>query len=133
MTERQTETKPHDWSSILATEARLSDVITVDRLAARYAVPLGSVRRALSRLGKRGLVARVAKGVYLNRLVRDQSPRDFISVLKPNSYISLESALSEWGLSTQTPVVLTCVTTDKPREYRTPEFAITFRTISRSL
>jgi hypothetical protein len=36
-------------------------------------------------------------------------------------------------LSTQRPVTLTCVTTGKPKEYRTLEFAITFRTISKRL
>jgi predicted transcriptional regulator of viral defense system len=84
-------------------------------------------------LEKRGLITRVADGVYLNKLVRDHSATDFITVLKPNSYVSLESALNHWGLSTQSPVTLTCVTTGKPREYRTPEFAITFRTISKKL
>jgi hypothetical protein len=50
-----------------------------------------------------------------------------------NLYVSLESALSYWGLSTQSSVALTCVTTGKLKEYRTPEFRITFRTISKRL
>jgi hypothetical protein len=33
----------------------------------------------------------------------------------------------------QSPVFLTCVTTGKPREYRTPELAITLRSISEHL
>jgi predicted transcriptional regulator of viral defense system len=125
--------KPLDWVKILTGEARLTDVILVDETAAKYKLPVASVWKALSRLGGRGLVSRVTKGVYVNKLVRDHSAQDFVSVLKPDSYVSLESALSHWGLSTQSPVTLTCVTTGKPKEYRTPEFAITFRTISKRL
>jgi len=126
-------TKPLDWVKVLTNEARLTDVVLVDEIATKYKVPVASVWQALSRLAHRGLVSRVAKGVYANKLVRDQSATDFVNVLKPNSYVSLESALNHWGLSTQSPVTLTCVTTEKPKEYKTPEFAITFRTISKRL
>jgi predicted transcriptional regulator of viral defense system len=108
-------------------------VLLADELASKLNLSAGSVSKALSRLEKRGLITRVADGVYLNKLVRDHSAADFITVLKPNSYVSLESALNHWGLSTQSPVTLTCVTTGKPKEYRTPEVAITFRTISKRL
>jgi predicted transcriptional regulator of viral defense system len=85
------------------------------------------------RLAGRGLLSRVAEGLYLNKLVRDSAPENFIKLLRPNSYVSLESALSHWGLSTQSPVALTCVTAGKPKEYRAPEFTIAFRTISKRL
>jgi predicted transcriptional regulator of viral defense system len=126
-------TKPLDWVQVLTDEARLTDVILIKEIATKYKLPAASVWKALSRLEKRGLINRVTNGVYLNKLVRDHSATDFISVLKPDSYVSLESALSHWGLSTQSPVALTCVTTGKPKEYRTPNFAITFRTISKRL
>ncbi len=125
--------KPLDWTKVLSSEARLSDVVLVDAIATKYELPLPSVWKALSRLADRGLLSRVAKGVYVNRLVRDSAAEDFIKFLRPNSYVSLESALNHWGLSTQSSVALTCVTTGKPKEYRTPEFAITFRTISKRL
>ena len=125
--------KPLDWAKIVTGEARLTDVILVDEIAAKYKLSVASVWKALSRLEDRGFVSRVTKGVYANRLVRDHSAQDFVNVLKPESYVSLESALGHWGLSTQSPVSLTCVTTGKPKEYRTPEFAITFRTISKRL
>jgi len=52
----------------------------------------------------------------------------------PNCARALRRASSDhWGVSTQSPVSLTCVTTGKPKGYRTPEFAITFRTISERL
>jgi predicted transcriptional regulator of viral defense system len=125
--------KPLDWAKVLTNEARLTDVVLVDAIAAKYGLPAPSVWKAVSRLADRGLLSRVAKGVYLNGMVRDSAAEDFIRLLRPNSYVSLESALSHWGLSTQSCVALTCVTTGKPKEYRTPEFAITFRTISKRL
>ena len=125
--------KPLDWTKVLSSEARLTDVVQVGTIASKYELPLPSVSQALSRLADRGLVSRVAKGIYSNRLVRDSAPEDFIKLLRPNSYVSLESALAHWGLSTQSSVALTCVTTGKPKEYRTPEFTITFRTISKRL
>jgi predicted transcriptional regulator of viral defense system len=126
-------TKRLDWTKVLTNEARLTDVIVVDELAAKYNLPPDSVWKATSRLAKRGLLSRVSNGVYLNKLVRDASATDFVNVLNPNSYVSLESALNHWGMSTQSPVSLTCVTTGKPKEYRTPEFAITLRSISKHL
>ena len=129
----RTKTGPLDWTKVLTNEARVSDVILARELATKYKLPVASVQKALLRLKDRGLVSRVAEGVYANRLVRDIAAADFIRVLRPNSYVSLESALGHWGLSTQTPVALTCVTTGKPIEYRVPEFAIRFRTISRNL
>jgi predicted transcriptional regulator of viral defense system len=97
-----------DWVKVLTGEARLTDVVVVNELAAKYNLPAASAWKAASRLTKRGLLSRVA-------------------------YVSLESALNHWGVSTQSPVSLTCVTTGKLKGYRTPEFAITFRTISEHL
>jgi predicted transcriptional regulator of viral defense system len=123
-------TKNSDWARILTNEARLTDVVLVDRIATKYKLPVATVWRAVSRLTKRGLLSRVANGVYLNKFVQDASASDFVSILKPNAYVSLESALNHWGISTQSPVAMTCVTTGNAKEYRTPEFAISFRTIS---
>ena len=128
-----TKTNRLDWTKVLTDEARLTDVVVVDDLAAKYSLAPDSAWKATSRLAKRGLLSRVSNGVYLNKLVRDVSGTDFLHVLNPDSYVSLESALNHWGLSTQSPVSLTCVTTGKPREYRTPEFAITLRSISEHL
>jgi len=123
-------TKHLDWVKILTNEARLTEVVLVNRIATKYKLPVATVWRAVSRLTKRGLLSRVANGVYLNKFVPDASASDFVSILKPNAYVSLESALNHWGISTQSPVSLTCVTTDNAKDYRTPEFTISFRTIS---
>ncbi len=130
---KNTKAVPLDWAKVLANEARLTDIIVAGEIATKYKLPDASARKALLRLADRGLVSRVAEGVYANKLVRDIAPEDFIKLLRPNSYVSLESALSHWGLSTQSPVALTCVTTSKPKEYRTAEFSVTFRAISKRL
>ncbi len=119
-----------DWARILKDEARCTDVILADELARKYGLSSTSLWKALSRQKERGLVDQVTHKVYVNKLAPDFSPHDFVSVLRPSSYVSLESALHYWGTSTQTPLALTCVTTGKPREYRNASFAITFRSIS---
>jgi hypothetical protein len=129
----ETKRAPLDWANVLTSEARLTDVVLTNDIAVRYKLPIGSVRKALRRLVERGLLSRVTDGVYANKLVRDLAATDFVKVLRPNSYVSLESALNHWGVSTQSPVALTCVTTGAPKEYRTSEFSITFRTISKQL
>src|SRR5271154_3880124 len=130
---KNVKTKRLDWVKILTSEARLTDVVVVDDLAAKHNLSAASVWKAASRLTKRGLLSRVANGGYLNKLVRDAAVYDFVSVLRPTSYVSLESPLNHWGVSTQSPVSLTCVTTGKPKGYRTPEFSITLRSISEHL
>ena len=129
----KTKTVPLDWVNVLRNEARLTDIVLVNEIATKYKLPIASARKAVSRLARRGLLSRVTDGVYANKLVRDIAPADFIRILRPNSYVSLESALNHWGLSTQGPVGLTCVTTGAPKEYRTAEFSIRFRAISKRL
>jgi hypothetical protein len=53
-----------------------------------------------------------------------------VNVLRTRAYISLDSALREYGISTQSPRVLTCVTVERPYEFRGECIAITDRGIS---
>lgn len=122
-----------DWSKILTNEARITDIVRADEVASKYHLATGSVGKALLRLAHRGFLSRVSDGIYVNKLVRDNSPLDFVNILKRDSYVSLESALNHWGLSTQSPVAVTCVTLGKANNYKTPEFAIQFRNISKEL
>lgn len=119
-----------NWSIILRDEARRSSLIVAERLAKKQGVSLSSTRRALARLQARGFVDRVARGIYANKLALDVSSLDFIQTLRPNSCVSLDSALEHWGISTQSPVLLTCVTTGKPYVYKARSFTISFRSIS---
>src|SRR5437899_12689856 len=115
MAMKNPKTKRFDWSQVLRDEARITDVLLTEELATKLNLSTGSVSKALSRLEKRGLMNRVADVVYLNKLVRDHSATGFISVLKADSYVSLELALSHWGWSRLTPVTFTCLTKARPR------------------
>lgn len=122
-----------DWISILAEDARRSDLILADQLARKHAVDLKVVSKALSRYERRGLVERVTHKIYVNKLAADFVPQDLINVLRPNSYLSLESALHHWGISTQATALLTCVTKDKSRDFNGKSFSISYRSISPKL
>ncbi len=118
-----------DWIAVLAEEARRNDIILADQWTAKYGIDRKTVAKALSRCAKRGLVERVTHKVFVNKLAPDFVPQDLVNVLRPNSYISLESALWFWGISTQTTALLTCVTTGKPRDFNGKSFALSYRSI----
>lgn len=119
-----------DWVKILRDEARYNSIIVAEELARRRHIGSASLRTALWRQQNRGLVERVTHGIYVNGLAPGFLPTDLVQVLRPNAYVSLESALYDWGISTQSPSILTCVTAGKPREYRTKSFTIVFRAIA---
>src|SRR5258708_16111106 len=96
-----------DWIAVLAEEARRNDIILADQWAAKYGIDLKTVSKALSRCAKRGLVERVTHKIYVNKLVPDFVPQDLVTVLRPNSYISLESPLRFLGITPQPSAILT--------------------------
>jgi len=122
-----------DWVSIIREEGRRHSILHSDELARRYGLSEVAVRNALRRQEKRGLVEHVSNKIYVNKLVLDFSPRQLVNILRPESYISLESALAEWGISTQVPSGVTCVTTGHPRTFASPSVRIIYRRISKNL
>jgi hypothetical protein len=78
-------------------------------------------------------VEHVPRRLYVNRLANDFSPRKLVDILRAGAYISLESALAEWGISTQSPSAFTSVTTGFPREFRSPSVQIVYRHIAKKL
>jgi len=82
---------------------------------------------------RRGLVEHVSRRLYVNKLAHELSPRELVGILRPDAYISLESALAEWRISTQSPSALTCVTTGFPRKFRGPSVQIVYRHIAKKL
>jgi predicted transcriptional regulator of viral defense system len=122
-----------DWAKTLRKEGTRSAILRSDVLARKYGIAEAAVGNALRRQESRGLVEHVSRRLYVNKLAQDFSPRDLVSILRPDSYISLESALAEWGISTQSPSTLTCVTTGFPREFRTASVQIVYRHISKKL
>lgn len=99
-----------------------------------------SFEATLKRLVANQLLERVLKGIYVYALSRHKGPDTLELIARTlrrgeHSYISLESALSEYGLISQIPVDrLTIMTTGRKGEYSTPygtlEFTHTSRPIS---
>lgn len=122
-----------DWAKTLQKEASRSAVLRSDELARKYGIAQGVVGNALRRQERRGLVEHVSRRLYVNKLAHEFSARELVGILRPNSYISLESALAEWGISTQSPSSLTCVTTGFPRKFQTASVRIVYRHIGENL
>lgn len=94
------------------------------------AVP--SLRRAIQRLLKKRLLLKLSKELYANPLAAP-SLEEVASVLYPPSYISLESALFMHGILEQAPHLLTCVSTNKTKTFRTDLGEIAYFHLKREL
>jgi predicted transcriptional regulator of viral defense system len=122
-----------NWTTVLNEEARKNCILRSDELAHRRKLSEAAVRNALRRHEQRGLVERVSTKIYINHLNQQFSPRDLVNLLRAESYISLESAMVEKGVTSQSPSVLTCVTPGYPQSFRTKSVAIVYRKISANL
>jgi len=122
-----------NWTTILTEEARRNCILRSDELANRHKLSEAVVRNALRRYEARGLVERVSTKIHINHLNQQFSPHDLVNVLRPESYISLESAMVDNGITSQSPSVLTCVTPGYPQSFRTKSVAIVYRKISSGL
>src|SRR6516225_1458645 len=122
-----------DWPKAIASESKTSAVIQVDDYARRYSLSRRAVNAALRRQEAKGLVERVSNKIYINKLARDFTPRDLLSTLRPDSYVSLDSALSDFGVTTQVPYALTCVSSKYVRNIKTKTIQITFRRLKKDL
>lgn len=122
-----------DWVSALMTEARTNPLVRIRDAASRYRLSNSAVSKALGRQARRGLLEKLSDDVYLNKLAASPTPRDIVNQLVPDSYVSLGSALAEWGLSTQDPVAVTCVTNSRRRSIKTPSIQIMYRKIKDEL
>jgi predicted transcriptional regulator of viral defense system len=122
-----------DWSKVIASESKTKATIRTDDYAKKYKLSIRSVHAALKRQEGRDLVERVSNKIYINKLAKGFSPRDLLHVLRPDSYISLESALAEYGVTSQIPRVLTCVSPKYVRNIKSKTVHITFRTLRKDL
>ncbi|MDN5842901.1 MAG: hypothetical protein L0H54_05570 [Alcaligenaceae bacterium] len=92
----------------------------------------------LARLVAAGLLTRAARGVYVNEAAKSRSGHTIEQIaraLRPAdlSYVSLESALSEYGVISQIPVDrITLMTTGRSGEFHTPYGTIEFVHTDRS-
>ena len=122
-----------NWTIILTAEARNNCIVRTDHLARKHKLSERVVRDALRRYETQGLVERVSTKIYINHFNQQFSPRDLVNVLRPRSYISLESALVERGIITQSPSILTCVTPGYPQSFRSKSVSIVYRKVSPEL
>jgi len=122
-----------NWTTILTEEARNNCILRTDHLARTHKLSERAVRDALRRYEALGLVERISTKIHINHFNQHFSPRDLVNVLRPRSYISLESALVERGIITQSPAILTCVTPGYPQSFRSKSVSIVYRKISPAL
>ncbi len=122
-----------NWTQVLTEEARRNCIVRTDTLAKKYALSERVVRNTLHRYEAQGLVERVAPKLYINHFNQQFSPRDLTNILRPQSYISLESALVERGIISQSPASLLCVTPDYPLSLKTKSVSVVYRKISPDL
>lgn len=122
-----------NWTTILTEEARNNCIVRTEHLARKHKLSERVVRDALRRYETQGLVERVSTKIYINHFNQQFSPRDLVNLLRPRSYISLESALVERGVITQSPAILTCVTPSYPQSFRSKSVSIVYRKISTKL
>jgi predicted transcriptional regulator of viral defense system len=91
-----------------------------------------AVRAGVQRLVRVGILQRAIKGVYVNALAQNQGSSTLELIAKSlrrgeYNYVSLESALSEYGAISQIPLDrITVMTTGRKGEYKTPFGVIEF-------
>lgn len=85
--------------------------------------------KAIQRLCRRGYLVKLYKKAYASKL--SLPPLEEVAMFygKP-CYISFESALSDRGIISQMPLVLTCATTRKIKNLKTPLGEIVFHHLS---
>lgn len=98
-----------------------------------------ALQEGLNRLVKHGLLERVCKGVFLFSLSSNQNSNTIEEIAKAlrrgeYNYVSLESALSEYGVISQIPIDrLTVMTTGRKGVYETPYGIIEFTHTKRGI
>lgn len=122
-----------DWSKLIASESKTRAIINTEDYARKYKLSIRSVQAALKRQEQRGFVERVSNKIYINKLAKGFSQRDVLHALRPESYISLESALAEYGVTSQIPRVLTCISPKYVRNIKSRTVQITFRKLKKEL
>ena len=104
-----------DWTDVLRNGKSIYNIAELMRVSG---LPISSLRRAIQRLLRRGLLLRLGRELYANPL-NTPSLEEVAGVLYPPCYISLESALFMHGISEQIPQMLTCVSTNKTKTFIT--------------
>ena len=107
-------------------------VFTKGDLAKLFDEPEASLNKTLERLVSTDVLVRAAQGVYVfgySAHLGAYTIEHIAQTLRRNdyNYLSLESALSEWGVISQVPIDrLTVMTTGRKGEFKTPFGVIEF-------
>jgi predicted transcriptional regulator of viral defense system len=88
---------------------------TVDDLQKSFKLKKTSLKKALARLVKKGLLRRLCRGIYILSGEGIDTQKIASQLYAPYAYISFESALSIYGIINQVPYAVTLAT------YRTPK------------
>lgn len=104
-----------DWIKDLREGKSVYDYAELRRLSGLSDLAL---RKAIQRLLKKKLLLRLRPKLYLNSF-KLLSLEEVASLLYPPAYISLESALFIQGIIEQAPHLLTCVSTNKTKIFKT--------------
>lgn len=118
-----------DWIEVLRQGKSIYNFAELMRISR---LPVTSVRRVIHRLLRKGLLLKLSKGLFANPFV-SPSLEEVSGVLYPPCYISLESALFMHGVSVQTTHMLTCVTTNKTKTFRTALGEIAYSHVKKEL
>jgi predicted transcriptional regulator of viral defense system len=95
----------------------------------------GSVRRQLDRWVKSGRLLQLRRGIYsVAPPYQAEAPHPFLVAnhLRKPSYVSLQSALSYYGMIPESVPVTTSVTTGRPEELQTPLGRFVFRHVKKT-
>jgi predicted transcriptional regulator of viral defense system len=122
------------WQELLSITRDMPVFSSSFLLAGQGAV--NGVRRQLDRWVKSGRIVQLRRGVYaVSPPYRSSAPHPFLVAnhLRKPSYVSLQSALSHYGMIPEFVPATTSVTTGRPEELQTPLGRFLFRHVKKSL
>lgn len=93
-------------------------ILALNMLQAATGLSLDAVKKAVQRLGERGYLVKLTNRFYANKFALP-SLEEVAMLLGRPCYISFESALENYGVISQMPLVLTCATTRKTKSIST--------------
>ncbi|OGR83008.1 MAG: hypothetical protein A2636_02845 [Elusimicrobia bacterium RIFCSPHIGHO2_01_FULL_64_10] len=81
-----------------------------------------AVTQSLYRLAKQGMLVRIKRGVWVNKLMDNINPFEAVPYLTAPwpAYMSLHSALADYGIIAEIPHIIYAVSTHIPRNVSTP-------------
>jgi len=105
-------------------------VFTPREFAGIFKVPQNTAAKFISRNIKSGLFVKLRNNVYL---IKDSHPSRYYvaNKLYEPSYVSLETALSHYGIIPEVVYAMTSITTKASREYQTPLGEFTYQRIKK--